>query len=177
MTPALWLGAAAAGWRYLKTLAWRVLNLFVVRLTVDGHAAVAVAGYLWRHGARSRYGERAYSGETAFVRPADRQLVVAYELIGVDPALHWLPRAGRWGRRLVATRPVLAGWSGQASGGVSLGIKLTLTFVRGTFDPDALVRAAVDEANGRQHARDGGGGGTRSGGSSARPPAKRGDTA
>jgi hypothetical protein len=74
-----------------------------------------------------------------FVQPVDRQLVVAFEKIGDDPAVFWLGRT-----------PVLAGFSAQGPNG-TYGHKLTLTFLRGTLDADALVQKAVDELNARRH--------------------------
>lgn len=134
------LGLAAAFWGKLKTLAWRILNLVVVRITVEDTAAPAVADYLWRHGRRSRYGERAYAGANLFVRPADRQIHVAYEQMSNDAVVFWL-----------GLKPLLAGFHGQAIGGTFMGMKLTITFVRGMFDADELVRRAVDEMNRRHH--------------------------
>lgn len=134
------VGLIAATWGRLKTLGWRVLNLGVVRLTVEGYAGTAVQAYLWRHGRRSRLGERAYNGSFLFVRPVDRQQVVAYEEVDRDPALFWLG----W-------RPLLAGLTGDVQGSHFSGYRLTLTFVRGTIAGEALVRAAVDEANALRH--------------------------
>ena len=134
------IGLVAAFWTRLKTLAWRLASFVVVRFTVEEQAGAAVAEYLWRHGRRSRFGERAYGGSGLFVKPEDKQLLVAWEKIGQDPAVFW-----------IGNRPLLAGFATQTAGGTYLGSKLTLTFVRGTFSPDALVRRAVDECNARKH--------------------------
>ncbi len=133
------IGLVAAFWSKLKSLAWRVVALFVVRFVLENDAGVAVAEYLWRHGKRSRYGERAYDSAGLFVQPVDRQLVVGFEKIGNDPAVFWVGRV-----------PVLASFVGQGPNG-TYGLKLTVTFLRGTMAADGLVERAVDELNARRH--------------------------
>lgn len=134
------IGLVAAFWSKLKALAWRAASLFVVRITLEGAAADALSLYLWQRGKRSRFGERAYHGVSLYVRPVDRRLAVAFEKVGRDAAVFWL-----------GNRPLVAVQSSVVQGQTFLGTTLTVTFVRGLFDADGLVRTAVDEYNDRAH--------------------------
>jgi hypothetical protein len=134
------IGLLAAFWSKLKALAWRFASFFVVSFTVEDVTAIAVAEYLWRHGKRSRYGQKAYGGYSMFVKPVDREQLVGWERIGSDPAVFWF-----------GFRPILSGFAHQTSGTTHLASRLTLTFVRGTFDPDTIIKTAVDEYNAKRH--------------------------
>ncbi len=134
------VGLIAAFWTKFKALLWRFVSFFVVRFTVEDEAAPAVARWLWKHGKRSRFGEKSYSGAGLFVKPADRHLLVAWEKIGMDAAVFWIGR-----------RPIVAAFTSTSSGNYVAGPKLTLTFLRGTFRPDEMVRLAVEEMNARRH--------------------------
>lgn len=134
------IGLAVALWGRLKALAWRAANLVVARSVVESPLSDLVAHHLWANGRRSRFGERVFGCQNVFVRPADRRLVAAYEEVGLDPVVFWFG----W-------RPVLAAMTQMGAQG-NLGLKLTLTFLRGTFDPTGLIQAAVDGHNHRRHA-------------------------
>jgi hypothetical protein len=134
------IGFVAAFWSKLKSLAWKLASLVVVRFTVENETAGAVAQYLWRNSQRSRFGERAYDGAGLFVRPKDRRMLVAWEKIGNDPSVYW-----------IGWRPVVVSFVMQTSGGVHFGQKLTLTCIRGVFNPDDLVARAARDWNDRKH--------------------------
>lgn len=144
--PLMWGGAliaiAAAFWSRTKTLLWRVINLLVVKMTVAGSAENAVRTWLWRHGRRSRFGERSYEGERLMVRKLERRLLVGFELPSPDPSIIW-----------IGWRPILmyigAHQFGQGGNAGSNGIRLTLMFLRWSFDPDKLMMTAINEFNSR----------------------------
>lgn len=138
---AILIGVAATFWSKLKTMAWRVANLFVVKMSVSGFAEAAVRGWLWRNGKRSLYGERVYTGEHLMVRKYDRRMLVGSEALGPDTIVFWV---NGW-------KPILATVSSHSYGGNNnSGIHLTLMFIRGMFDPDKLVETAINDANNRR---------------------------
>src|ERR1700721_1084701 len=119
----------------LKAIGWRLLSLFVVRFKLEGWGSTCVEAFLWKHGKRSRFGERVYNAGERFVRPEGRSLYVGWESIGRDSTvfiLHgWIP--------------VLAELKDVVAGSQHCGTPLTITFLRGTLDPDRLMLDAVDE--------------------------------
>jgi hypothetical protein len=139
----LFLGLLAAFWSKLKLLVWRVTNLAIVRITVDGTASEPVSQYLWKNGKRSWLGEKAYKGDNLFVRPADRRLMVGFETVGRDPATFWFG----W-------RPISVRYGAESVTQTHAEWRLTLSFIRGMFDADRLITRAIDEHNERVHSGD-----------------------
>lgn len=134
-------GLVIALWSKLKALGWRLLSLFVVRFQVEGWAESSVQSYLWKHGRRSRFGERAYSAGERYVKSEGKSIYVGWESVGRDAAFFvlrgWIP--------------VLAEVKDVTAGSTHCGSPLVITFLRGTLDPDALMIASLDEYNQKKH--------------------------
>lgn len=133
------VGLVAALWSRLKTVGAMALSRLVVRLEVDEAARDAVQAYTWRHFRRAALGgARRYGAYSAFVRPVGRRQEVAYEGFGTEPLVFW-----RGWRPLVVRMATGKVTDHQ----VGSGCTASLWFLRGTFDPDALVADAVAEHN------------------------------
>jgi hypothetical protein len=130
------LGVIAAFWSKLKAVAWRIINLVVVRAKFTNLGATIVGEYLWANGRRSQYGEKSYSAISAFVRSQERRLAIGFEQFGNDMTIIWFG----W-------KPIMVWVEHEASGAIHLATKLTISFLRGTFSSDELVKTAIDEYN------------------------------
>jgi hypothetical protein len=127
----------AAGWGMVKTVLSKVVSLAVVRVKVHYPVSRKIATYLYRHFRRSPWGLLTYDGATEFVRPVRRYQMVGFERAGREPMIFWR----RWRPILLSLMP------GNMTGGVSEGETVTLSALRGTFDLEALIIAALDESN------------------------------
>lgn len=133
-------GVVVALWSRVKALAWRVANLLVAQIVVTGDAEAAVSAYLWKHGRRSRFGERRFGGAVHYVRPVGRRLSAVFEQISTDAAVYWVGRV-----------PVVARYDHRSIGGNHAETLLTVTYLRGTLACEALLRAANAEFNALHH--------------------------
>lgn len=140
------LGFLAGLWGHIKTFAWRLISLLIVRVRVENELSTAVAYLCWSRFRRSPFGERRYSSLQDFVRPEGRWLVIGCELVGQDPLIFWN-----------GFRPILLSYNaGFSSGGqqTGMGVACYLTFLRGMFNLDALLIEAIDMLNERKHRGD-----------------------
>jgi hypothetical protein len=144
---AAFLGVLAAFWGRLKQLSSRFINLVIVRVRVEDHAGTALGYWVWTQFKRSPFGERRFSSVYDYVQPVERNLVVGFEHIGQDAVIFWKG----W-------RPLLLGLSSPqgAEGQYTLGLALTATFIRGTFNVEQLLIEAIDALNRQRHGGDGG---------------------
>jgi len=136
-------GAAAVGflgafWSKIKMIFSRIISLFIVSVKVNNKAATAVAIYCWENMKRSPFGNRCYSSKNDYIRPLKRYQHFAYEYFGKDPVLFWQG----W-------RVLLLGYDGGEGDNAPREDSLTFTFIRGTWDIDALLVKALDVFNER----------------------------
>lgn len=141
-----WAGIAAAGaivassWRFIKDMLVRLSDFFICRTMVSGASCRAVTAYMWKHGKRSPFGIRMFSGLLTYVGKRKRVEAVAYEGITTEPALVWFSR-----------RPVVMGGPSDPNGNSSPRAMHTdvvyLYTLRGTVNVEALIAQAVDEYN------------------------------
>lgn len=134
------VGVLAAAWGQIKWVLGRMVSLVIVRVTVHDQLQFAMALYCWKNFRQSIFGRRSYSSCFEYVRPIRREQVVAFEFIGQDSTIFW--------KGLV---PLFVGAdvskddnSARRSNGSN---SLILTFIRGTFNADKLLMAAVDMLN------------------------------
>jgi len=141
-------GIVAALWSRVKMLAGRLASFFVVTVRIEDTAARAVSHLLWTRFRRSPFGGRRYGALSEYVRSRGRHEQIAWEAPGSEPLVFW----SGW-------RPVLL-VALTSSHDTSSIYESTfhLSFVRGTFDIDALVIEAMDLFNaiGRGVDREGG---------------------
>ena len=138
------LTLAASGWGHIKNLYSQIAGRVVVRITVSGYQADAVMMYLKHHFEASRFGPRAYIGWRLFVRPTSRVQLVTMEVAPPSGRLYWR----RW-------RPIWVAKSREDIGDLEEGLQaadydyqtVTITFARGSMDPDRLMVDAAEFYN------------------------------
>lgn len=133
-------GTLAACWGQVKSVLARLASLFVVHITIDGYMQYAVSSYCWRRFRRSPFGFKEYGAMTSYVRPVRREQVVGYEAIGESATIFW-----RGVIPLIVGSP--AHGNETEARRSSSNRKMTLTFIRGTFNTDKLLVDAVDDLN------------------------------
>lgn len=142
---AVGIGVLGVFWEKIKFVFSKLLSLFIVRIHVEEHAARAICLYCWSKMKRSPFGERRYGASTEYVRSIKRYQKIGYEQIGNDPVIFW----DGW-------KPLVIGQiNGENKNNQQLNNNIdqdpiTLSFIRFTFDPDALIIEALDVLNNRQ---------------------------
>lgn len=137
-------GIVAACWSHVRMLLAKVSSLAFVRVRVEHQLVPAVTRYAWRNFKRSPWGLLAFSGDERFVKPTKRCQLVAFECPSNEPLVFW----HGW-RPLLLTRRGERPQEGDAG-------HLSLTFLRGTFDAEALMLACVSGLNEHRAAQPGG---------------------
>ena len=139
LTSAALIGILTACWAKIKMFLSRLWSIVIVSVKIEGTAATAVKAYCWKHFKRSPFGERVYGSDNAWVRPISRLQQIGYEKMGSDPIIFWKG----WRPMLVGV-PVTQNNQGIGSPDSSGG---TITFLRGSFNIDNFLIAAMDEYN------------------------------
>lgn len=134
--------ALATGWRSMQAFVLQILSRAVVTARYEDTAAGLVARWFEEHGTLSRFGSRRYAIEDAFLRPAGRRQAIAVELHGAAGRVVWLGWRPVWVRFHRET----------ANATASTDDALTVTFIRGTLDPERL---AVEATRYRNHDAEG----------------------
>lgn len=138
------LGILAACWSRLKILTWRIANLLIVKVRLEGDVGNALACLCWNEFKRSPLGEKRFNSTNDFVQTVGRYQVIGYELVGMDPQVFWK----NW-------TPLVLYNSAQAlEGGGNAGLALTVCFIRGSFNLDKLLVASLDRLNELRHGGD-----------------------
>jgi hypothetical protein len=138
------LGLIASMWDKIKTVAWRVCNLFVQRIEVPTHAAhEAVTAYLIARYRRSRNYDRMYGASWEFQRDG-RYALVPYEQFGNRTLILW----NGWFPFLYSNQQEKkTSGKGDQQNSNATKIYSTLTFVRGTLDVETILREACTVRN------------------------------
>ncbi len=149
---------AASCWSHIRSAWQQVASRVVITVSVKGYAADAVQLYLKNRFRPSRLGPRAYLSWMLYVRPRRRVQLVAMEVAPPAGRLYW------YGWRSIWLCPARQGSEGLNAGETTHDYtfdSLSLTFVRGTFDPDRLIAEATEwyneqsintlETGGRRH--------------------------
>ncbi|MEM9643756.1 MAG: AAA family ATPase [Planctomycetota bacterium] len=130
----------ATGWGHVKSFYQQIAGRVVVRLTVSGYQADAILLYMKHHFVASKFGPRAYVGWKLFVRPVQRVQLVPMEIAPPSGRLYW----NGW-------KPMWVAKSKEGLGDLEEGIQaddydyqtITVTFARGSLDPDQLILDAA----------------------------------
>ena len=139
------VGILASCWGYFRMLAWRLVNLMVVRISLQGGAGNALARHCWKTFKVSPFGERTYNSVYDFVVPEEKSLLVIYETLGKDFLVFW---AG-W-------RPLILFMTLPKQGDAEP-VSVSALYLRGMFRADELLIAAADSVNSWFHSGDGAG--------------------
>jgi hypothetical protein len=138
------MGVIAACWGYIKGFLWKIVSTLVERLEVsDGSLTQTLVGHLVSRYPHSRVYDRVYGAAYEYIKSSESSGLVPYELFGQRSLILW----NGWAPFLLnrgQARPSAAGRPGGDGGGPA---NLTLTFLRGTVDFDAIVAAACRERN------------------------------
>ena len=134
----------ATGWSHIKSIYAQVAGRVVMRITVSGYQADALLIYLKHHFEASRFGPRAYIGWRLFVRPKSRVQLVTMEVAPPSGRLYWRGWC-----------PIFVGKSREPISDLEEGLQaadydyqtITITFARGTLDPDRLMIDAAEFYN------------------------------
>jgi len=140
-------GAAATGflatfWSYLRSLWQQLASRVIITCEVRENLAEAISMYCWQQFRSSRFGFRAYTGWSMYVRPKKRVQLIAMEVIGHAGKLYWCGWRPLWLSRIRPGEKNAIQLNGNWQNG---GLKLT--FLRGTFNIDKLLTAATTEYN------------------------------
>lgn len=152
------LTVVATCWSYVRGLVTQISSRVVMTVTVSGYQAEAIKLYLKTHFKASKWGPRSYLGWMLYVRPRQRVQLVPMEVTPPSGRLYWQG----W-------RPLFAASSKDKPEDLESGVNardysyesLSLTFLRGTYNPDVLIVAAtewyneqvvsLEETGGRRH--------------------------
>lgn len=141
------IGLLAAGWSQVKGVVDRFRALFVTRIIISSESMMeAVHYYLSENFKRFPVGSRKFNSRSLFVRPVGRVQEVAIELPAPQPIIYFRGLVPLWlGCLPDPHNPSL----GNGAGG-------ELTVIRGTIDPEKLLKDALDSFNNSKRSGDGG---------------------
>jgi DNA polymerase III delta prime subunit len=142
------VGVLAACWSKIKDFLWRIISLLIAQIEIDSESAHdALIAYLVANYPRSRLYDRVY-GATREHHRNGRYGLVPYELFGLRTVVFW---NGWWPFVFSNAREKKAqtGRKSRDEGGSGEATKVysTLTFLRGTFDVERVLRKACAESN------------------------------
>ncbi len=125
-------GAAIFGviigfWSYVKMYLFKFYSLFVIKIILTDQVSIAMTTYLQAEFKCSPIGGKNYTGYNDYIRPLNRNQLVAFENIPSEPTIWWKNK-----------KPLIV--SGDQ-------YKIILTFIRGTYNRDELIQNAVDYFN------------------------------
>lgn len=150
-------GAAVAGlmatcWSHVHGLYAYASSWMVISITVQGYQSDALQLMLREKFTASKFGPRLYTAWLLHVRPTRRTQLVTMEVIGSGGRLFWLGRRPLWVAKSNDSD------NSMTESGVTArdyeSNTLSLTFLRGMFQVDELVRSATEHYNRRMVAFD-----------------------
>jgi len=121
------IGLLAGVWDYIKLYFSKIMSLVIVVYESENQELnTALSIYFHKHFKCSSFGIKLYSAKHEYIRPKQRNQIVAYEKLPEEPTIWWKGK-----------RPIIV--SGQYT--------LTLRFIRGTYKQDEIIFNAVTEFN------------------------------
>lgn len=138
-------GLVATCWSYIRGFYSYITSWMVISITVQGYQSDAVQLLLREKFTASKFGPRLYTAWLLHVRPTRRTQLVTMEVIGKSGRLFWRGRRPLWVAKTSNADDSLdeMGVTSRDYGSNTL----ALTFLRGTFRADELVRLATDHFN------------------------------
>jgi hypothetical protein len=141
------VGLLAGLWDKIKAVAWKLVNLFIQQIEIPTESAHdALVSYLIAHYPRSRLYDRMY-GATYEHQRDGRYGLVPYELFGNRSIIFW----NGWFPFVFANaqekKAASSNNRGENTSSNAAKIYSTITFIRGTLDVEAIVRAACERRN------------------------------
>jgi hypothetical protein len=140
------IGVLATMWGKLKGLAWRGIGLLIQRVEIPTESAhEAVVAYLIANYKRSRNYDRMYGATWEYQRDG-RYGLIPYEVFGSRTLIFW----NGWVPFLFSNAQEKKASNSKNSGETPSGVAKvhsTITFMRGTLDIEAILRAACMNRN------------------------------
>ena len=132
------LAILAGAWQWARGAMWQLASRLILVARYEREAGKLVAEWLFRHGKPSPFGDRRYSADPEYVRPAGKRMLVGWECISQTSArLVWL---GWWPIIVRQDSPGPNNQQFQPSGTV-------ITCLRWVLDPEQVLLAALSENN------------------------------
>jgi DNA polymerase III delta prime subunit len=144
------IGVIASFWGHLKAVVWKFVSLFIQRVEIrtTGYLTPVLIGYLIQHYRRSRIYDRAYGAMPEYIRTQERYGIVSYEEFGENSLIFWngwLPFIFTQGGRAGSSQGQSGGnFPNQSNDKTTY---ISLTFIRGTLDVEAIITGAAVERN------------------------------
>ena len=143
-------GAAATGlfatcWSYINSFYQYITSWLIISMTVQGYQSDSIQLMLRKNFQASRFGPRLYTAWLLHVRPTKRTQLVTMEVIGSGGRLFWLGWKPMW-----VSKSNEEDDSFTESGVTARDYEsnsLRITFIRGIFSPDEIVREATEIYN------------------------------
>jgi hypothetical protein len=121
------LGLVGTSWGHIKTFFSKCYSLIFVQIAIKGQTKRAMQMLLQNEFKSSPLGIKNFYGRNEYVRTINRNQMVAYEMVPNEPTIWWR-----------GYRPMIIG---QQKGGFKV------TFLRGVYDKDEIVKEAVGYFN------------------------------
>lgn len=119
---------ALAFWSQIKGFLQRFSSVFIVTVDVNREASEILLAYLWKNFKFQKIGRRRFNSTEAYVRPKDSYEWIAYEAKGVSLTF------------LSGIRPIFISGAENSD-------NIVVTYVRGMFDIEQLLVAALEDMN------------------------------
>jgi hypothetical protein len=136
-------GVIAGCWGYIKGFVWKLTSTLIQRVEInDNNLGPTVVGHLVSRYPRSRVYDRVYGSAFEYIKTREYSGIVPYEVYGQRSLILW----SGWAPFLLnKAQPKQAGQR-NSDDDEHVG-SLTLTFVRGTLDVDAIIAEACRSRN------------------------------
>lgn len=134
-------------WGYLRGVSTQLVSRLIINVQATGFQADAIQLYLKEQFEASRFGPRHYTGWLLHVQPRHRTQLVPMEIIGSAGRLFWKKWQPIW-----VSKKADSGDISTEEGVTSKDWEtetISLTFLRGMFDPDQLIIDASEYYNQR----------------------------
>ena len=138
-------GLVATCWGYIRGFYSYITSWMVITISVQGYQSDAIQLLLREEFKASKFGPRLYTAWLLHVRPTRRTQLVTMEVIGKSGRLFWRGRRPLWVAKTSNSDDSLDEMGVTSRDYCSN--SLALTFLRGTFRADELVRSATDHYN------------------------------
>jgi hypothetical protein len=141
-------GVIAGCWEKIKTVAWRVANLFVQRVEINSeYAHNALVSYLVAGHKRSWYYDRIYGAWHEY-QADGRYTLVPYEVFGCRNVIFWDGwRPFLFGNAQEGRARPEGGQQTTDATGYATRVYSTVTFLRGTVNVERLLTAACRQCD------------------------------
>ena len=138
------VGVIAGCWGYIKGIVWKLVSTLIQRVEIpDTNLSQTLVGYLIRRYSRSRVYDRIYGSMFEFIKASEHTGIVPYETFGQRGLILW----NGWAPFLVNKGNPNQPATQRSSDDDDSRSPLSITFLRGALDVDAIIAVACRERN------------------------------